>query len=215
MRFDSSAFDIRKIDSCKINMFTPLDVGEELLDYIAKLIQTLPENEKTLEVCIRSIVNVLIISKLQSDHDRFELDLAKQLIISGHNKIIRAKPITIGEVQVVNLERWSIFSLKQPTKSSSLEICDDISSIIDEVSHLPHLIFDLSGCTNIDLNLIAYLIGLRDMLQKSNRKMSIAWLHHTAVSPTLLKTLVSRFNLFKKGAFLLSTETANNQPPES
>ena len=208
---DSSQFDIRLMSSSAITLNTPRELGKGLAPYIDDIIMSLPKDDETIELRIRSIVDILVISKLQSDSDRSDLDEAKHLITSRKEFIITSMPLIIGGCSIINMDRWTIISLENLPKRSIGDLCDNISEAVDRITVGKHFILDLSQIKIIDTKLAAYLMGLRRMLSQRDKQMSIAWLPNLAVSDiseTTQNALINRFSLYKKGSFLLSSDSS-------
>jgi hypothetical protein len=210
MRLDSSKFDLRAMNSGAISNTTALDLGHSLVPFIDELICAMPDNEASLEFRIRSIVNIMVISKLQSDNDRTELDEAK-ILLSDQAAFMKVEPTRVGNFDIINYGRWTIISLTEGASEESDILCDNLSEIFDEASQGKHFIFDFSKIKSIDFRLAAYLVGFHRMLEGSGRRMSLAWLPRNAItgfSSVIYDSIMSKFKLYKKGSFLLSYEAA-------
>lgn len=205
MSLESSQFDIRQMNSNAISLQTPREIGQGLLPFLDLIIQGLPDNDESLELRLRAVVNILVISKLAAEHDRQDLDRAKQIITSETEKVINGSVQRIKNLSVITIDKWTNIHMDSCLGYDTHSLGSNLSELIDRVGPTDHYILDCSNLKIIDLQFAGFLIGLQKMLHDWDRKMSLVWLSKDIITPVVMNALVDKFNLYKKGAFLLST----------
>lgn len=211
MGIDSSKFDLRLMNSGVISRNTSLDMSQGLALGFEEIIRSLPDEEESLEIRLRSIVNILVVSKLQAQIDRRELERAKRLIDSHQEGILMAQPAIYGTCATLSLDHWTVINLSDSSDQSSQLICEDLTDIFYDLSMTKHFILDLSRLRNLDLELASYIIGVHDTLGAEGRQLSLVWLPSAALSNISSIThglLMTKYKLFQKGSFLITNEPA-------
>lgn len=194
-------FDVRTVNSGAISIKTPDTLAQQLRGFFVDASDG--EDSAREDLRLRLITNGLVAAKLRGSAPPWIADLDELLL--GQGRFSSVSVTQMDKTHFLKVEDW-MFVMAPPITNDA-----DVVHFLRALNHAEndnrsacYWIFDFSSVTYVNHALIAFLIGFQQNLLCATPAISLLWLRPEVIPPTLLATTKKRFNLFKKGLFLLS-----------
>lgn len=197
------SFDVKSINSGAISLGTPAQFADRLRGLLSSSEPQREEHAASDDLRLRLITNGLVAAKLLNTPPPWLADLDELLMAAG-----KFAPLSVVEIEATSflkVDDWMF--VMAPTISDEAGVVRFLSALNRAESEnrgACYWIFDFSSVTYVNHALIAFLIGFKQNLLCRTPALSLLWLRPEVIPPALLDTAKRRFNLFKKGLFLLS-----------
>lgn len=206
-------FDISKYESSGFGPQTPDLLLSKLMYSIqsfsaAKLNSSV---EQRTEIKLRAALNALVYeghkhSAACSENSRktsisYFLPRLSEIVIADEN-----------ELDLVLIQnKLVVFAPKMDTPSSIPAFVSKLNDLTYSSKGAKTWLVDLSAVEKMPFELFGYLIGLKMALARDEIELELMWLKINAVPQELMESTQNHFNLYSKGAFLLSKTNSDSQ----
>lgn len=198
-------FDLSVYDSSDINLSTPEWLLSKLLLVLEALTDTTPDAipEEHTELKLRAVLDSLVHEGLkQKAWTKAQLESAVSMPLPRLTEIYVERK---GELDLVRFHQQLVVLVPNLDDSTAVgELLSWLNSLVDQARVSRTWILDLSLVDKVPFELFGYLIGLKHTLTRKQIGLDLLWLRRDAVPLELLDAVQKSFNLYKKGAFLLS-----------
>ncbi len=204
-------FDVRKLNSGAISIRTPDQLANQLRSFLPPSNVPTKESEASEDLRLRLITNGLVAARLRNTTPPWLADLDELLLAAG--KFAPLRVIEIEQTSFLKVQDWMF--VMAPSVSDEAGVVQFLKALnVSESENRSacYWIFDFSAVTYVNHALIAFLIGFQQNLLCRTPAVSLLWLRPEVIPPSLLSTVSRRFNLFKKGSFLLSEGNESLSP---
>lgn len=212
------SFDVRKINSAAISVGTADELAQQLRTYLPLTNLQNKEELASEDLRLRLITDGLVAARLRNATPPWLADLDELLLASG--KFAFRAVAEIEQTSFLKVSDW-MFVMAPPVHDEAgvVRFLKALNIAELENRSVCYWIFDFSAVTYVSHALIAFLIGFQQNLLCKTPAISLLWLRPEVIPQPLLATVSRRFNLFKKGSFLLSegssgeSELVSASPP--
>jgi len=190
-------FDVRKVNSSAISISTPATFAQQLKVYMPS------GSAEEEDLKLRLITNGLVAARLLEITPPWLADLDELLL--SEEGFSPSLVTTIEDTAFLKVQDWMfVMAPKVENEAEVVKFLRALSEAELDNRGAAYWIFDFSSVTYVNHALIAFLIGFKQNLLCATPAISLLWLRPEIIPPSLLATTKKRFNLFKKGLFLLS-----------
>lgn len=203
MKIPQEDFDLSENDSCATGSETP----ELLFSRLLLSVQSLSNSElgdsieHDTQLKLRAILNSLV-------HDGLIKDEDSKATPNSSLKLPKLSEINIAldsGLELVHIQNQLVIFAPHIDESTNVV---DLIRCLNRLTNRSHgartWILDLSLVNIIPFELFGYLIGLKLTLNRLQIKLDLMWLKAEAVPQELRSSITEHFQLYSKGAFLLS-----------
>ena len=197
-------FDITLYDSGSIDGSAPSLLMQRLLNSLIEM--DLPEEDAFSELTLRFLVDALVAINLLPLNERGWANGILSLINSGKAFSLKSIPLGGGSSAMV-FDSVAVIHLGAVSASiGTYALLDALNNLSASNTSITTWIFDFSDVMEVTDHLLAYLSGFQASLRNGN--LLLLWLRKDALASELKPSFTKKFNLMKKGDFIVSRPIA-------